>query len=136
MSKIINVPRYNNYQGQQRRGIGYRQPAVRGRGECGPCIEGNNHPEGERPGKRRLYGTCVCDMHYYTPDYRMITKGVAIKKYGVTGPFLERMNRNGYLDIYRVPNPHNPGVAPPMKLIREYQLFVLITKIKQNLNPG
>lgn len=132
MSKIINVPgKYSAIGHRQPKVIEYRQPKVRGRGECGPCIEGLNHPEGERPGKRRLYGTCVCDMHYYTPNYRMIAKSTAVRKYGVSGNWLESMNKQGYLDIYRVPNPHNPGVAPPMKLIREYELFVLITKIKE-----
>ncbi len=138
MNKIINIPKTNiNYRRNEHRigqKIGYKRPTVRGYGQCGICIEGSNHPEGERQGKQRLYGTCVCDMHYATPNYRMITKTTAINKYNVTGQWIENMNKQGYLDIYRLPNPHNPGVAPPMKLIREYQIWSLITNMNEKLN--
>lgn len=94
---------------------------------CGMCVEG------DQPGSKRLYGTCVCDYHYRTPNYRMLAKSTVVKKYGVPPEWIEDMAKQGFLRIYKVPNPHNPGRAPPMKLIREYQVWSLIQRIQHHV---
>lgn len=90
----------------------------------GVCVESTQ--ENVHRGKRRIYGTVLCDYHYKTPAYRLITKSTAAAKYRLDGRWIEDAVKAGRLTFYKLPNPYNPGSAPPMKLIREYELWSLL----------
>lgn len=87
----------------------------------GPCVECG------APGStRRLYKAFVCDEHYKTDQYRLITKGKAMNEFGLASDAIELLAKGDKpkIHMFRRPNPHGKD-KPPMKLIRYYDMIAL-----------
>jgi hypothetical protein len=83
-----------------------------------------------RPGCWRFWiRRYLCDQCKQLPQYRTICRSRAMAKYGLTFDEMLEGEREGILQVFKVPNPHDKKI--PMRLYFETELQLYATYLRQ-----